>query len=467
MEQEKSAGKLLQEKLLMDPKNGGATLSDEEIIVADGFCENYKDFLDSAKTEREAVETVLKVAIENGFQKFDYKKKYLPGDKVYYNNRKKSIILCVVGTQPLELGVNILAAHIDSPRIDLKPRPLYEEAQLGLFKTHYYGGIKKYQWTALPLSLHGVIVKENQECIKVCIGEDECDPVFCVTDLLPHLAGEQMKRTLADGIRGEELNILIGSRSFKDDDISEKVKLNLMKILSEKYNITEHDFLSAELEMVPALKARDVGFDRSLIGAYGQDDRVCAYTAFMATLNTSCPNKTVVCVLADKEETGSDGNTGLNSSFLKYFVADLAAPFGVAGRTVLSNSKCLSADVNAAFDPTFPDVAEKKNTAYINYGVVLTKYTGARGKSSTSDASAEYVGEIRTLLNKHDVLWQTGELGKVDQGGGGTVAAYIANLNVDVIDVGVPVLSMHAPYEITSKIDVYMTFRAFDSFIKG
>ena len=309
-----------------------------------------------------------------------------------------------------------------------------------------------------------MIVDRNDRVIEVTVGEAENDPVFCVTDLLPHLAGDQMKRTLAEGVKGEELNVLVGSLPFKDDEISEKVKLNLLNILFEKYGVAEADFLSAELEVVPAFKAKDIGFDRSMVGAYGHDDRVCAYTSLQAVLETENPKKTSVLVLADKEEIGSDGNTGLKSAFLRYFIADLAKPYGVEGRTVLSRSECLSADVNAAFDPTFPEVAERKNTAYLNYGVVITKYTGARGKSGTSDASAEFAGKIRNLLDRTGVIWQTGELGKVDQGGGGTVAAYIANLNVDVIDLGVPVLSMHAPFEVVSKIDVYMAYRAFYEF---
>ena len=459
-----SVGNALKEKLFIDRKNGGLLLDDAELSRADAFCEDYKAFLDASKTEREAVEYTVSLAKKHGFVPFDRKKHYQPGDKVYYNNRGKAIILTTFGTQPIENGVMIAAAHIDSPRLDLKPRPLYEDNELALFKTHYYGGIKKYQWTAIPLALHGVVCKKDGSKVIINIGEADSDPVFCVNDLLPHLATEQMKRTLNEGIKGEELNILVGSRPFKDDDVSERVKLNILNILNTKYGITESDFLSAELEAVPNYKARDLGFDRSMIASYGHDDRVCAYTALMASINCTAPAKTTVTILADKEETGSDGNTGLQSSYLKYFIADLAEPFGIAGRTVLSHSKCLSADVNAAFDPTFADVTERNNCAYLNYGVVITKYTGARGKSGTSDASAEYAGEIRALLDSKNVLWQTGELGKVDQGGGGTVAAYIANLDVDVIDLGVPVLSMHAPYEVVSKIDVYMAYRAFFEF---
>lgn len=387
------------------------------------------------------------------------------GDKIYYCNRGKAVILAVIGSEPLDRGVHLAAAHIDSPRLDLKQNPLYEDNDIALFKTHYYGGIKKYQWTAMPLALHGVAVKKDGTKVEMRIGEDENDPVFFVSDLLPHLAQEQVKRTLAEGIKGEELNVIVGSRPFRDDDVSEKVKLNIMSVLNEKYGLTEADFLSAEFEMVPAFKAKDVGFDRSLIGSYGHDDRVCAYTALEAVLGCDSVKKTAVVCLTDKEETGSDGNTGLCSAYLKNFLYDLADSFGVKGRTLIANSECLSADVNAAFDPTFPDVVEKRNAAFLNKGVVVTKFTGARGKSGTSDASAEFVGRVRALMENNNIIWQTGELGKVDLGGGGTVAAYIANLGMDVIDVGVPVLAMHAPYEIVAKTDVYMTYKAFCAFL--
>lgn len=464
--EEKSIGKVLKEQLCFQPKNMGDVLSDEEIRQAYEFCEGYKAFLSGAKTEREAVTFLLTALEENGYVPFDPNKSYQPGDKIYYNNRGKSLIMAVIGTEPIENGVNLVASHIDSPRLDLKPRPLYEEAQLGLFKTHYYGGIKKYQWTAIPLALHGVVLTRDGRKVTVSIGEDFDDPVFCVTDLLPHLAADQMKRSLQDGIRGEELNVLVGSLPFKDDEVSERVKLNLIRLLNQKYGIVEADFLTAELEMVPAFPAKDLGLDRSFVGSYGQDDRVCAYTSFMAAIECESPKRTLITVFADKEEIGSDGNTGLHSSFLKYFIADLAKTYGVEGRTVLSHSRCLSADVNAGFDPTFPEVAERNNTAYLNYGVVISKYTGARGKSGTSDASAEFMATVRDILNGEDVIWQVAELGKVDQGGGGTVAQYIANLDVDVVDVGVPVLSMHAPFEVTAKLDVYMTYRAFAAFAK-
>lgn len=457
--------KQLKEKLFLRKKNAALIMSDAELKKCDKFCEGYKKFLDAGKTEREAAAFIEREAAAKGFVPFDPKKSYKPGDKIYMINRGKSVILAVIGKKNISEGVNLLAAHIDSPRLDLKQVPLYENDEVGYFKTHYYGGIKKYQWPTVPLSLHGVIVKADGSKVEVCIGEDENDPVFCVSDLLPHLASQQYKRPATELIKGEELNLIIGSRPFKDDEASELVKLNLMMILNEKYGITEADLLSAELEAVPAFKAKDIGFDRSLVGAYGQDDRVCAYTELMAVLGLKNPERTAVAILTDKEETGSDGNTGLRSAYLRYFIADLAACFGVKGRTVLSNSRCLSADVNAAYDPTFPDVFEKKNSAVLNGGVCVTKFTGSRGKSGTSDASAEFVGEIRALLDKNGVIWQTGELGKIDIGGGGTVAAYIANLDVDTIDVGVPVLSMHAPYEITAKTDVYAAFRAFEAFV--
>ncbi len=459
--------KQLKEKLFMQKKNAFLRMSDSEIKKCDKFCEGYKRFLDEAKTEREAAGYIEREAKAAGFVKFDKKKKYKAGDKVYLINREKSAILAVIGSEPIEKGVNLLAAHIDSPRLDMKQNPLVEKDEVGYFKSHYYGGIKKYQWTTVPMSLHGVIVKADGSKITVNVGEDDNDPVFCVSDLLPHLASAQMKRPATEIIKGEELNLIIGSRPFKDDEVSEKVKLNLLAILNKKYGITEADFLSAELEAVPAFKARDIGFDRSLVGAYGQDDRVCAYTELMAVLEAKSPKKTVVAILTDKEETGSDGNTGLQSAYLKYFIADLAAIFGVRGREVLSNSKCLSADVNAAFDPTFADAFDKTNSCVLNGGVCVTKYTGSRGKSGTSDASAEFVGEIRAILDKNEVIWQTGELGKVDIGGGGTVAKYIANLDVDTIDVGVPVMSMHAPFEITAKTDVYAAYKAFEAFINS
>ena len=456
----------MKKELFYEPKHAMEIVDDAVVKAADDFCEGYKKYLDEAKIERETVDFFVKEAEARGYTKFDRTKKYNAGDKVYFNNRGKAIILCVFGKKSIAEGVKISAAHIDSPRLDLKPNPLYEDNSLAFFKTHYYGGIKKYQWTAIPLALHGVIVKANGETVKVCIGEDDNDPQFVITDLLPHLAADQMKQTMSDGIKGEQLNILIGSRPFSKDEGADKVKLNIMKILNEKYGIVEGDFLSAELELVPAFKARDIGLDRSLIGAYGHDDKVCAYPAAYAIFDVVDPEFTCLTVLADKEETGSDGNTGLNSSYMKYFISDLAVMEGVEPWRVMSASECLSADVNAAYDPNFPEVSERKNSSYVNNGVVITKYTGARGKGGTSDASAEYMGKIRRMLNANDVVWQIGELGKVDAGGGGTVAMYVANLDIDTIDLGVPVLSMHAPFEIVSKLDVYMAYKAFKVFFE-
>lgn len=467
MAEKKSQAEQLKEKLFYVKKHATLVMSEQDEKKADKYCEGYKKFLDAGKTEREAAAAAVAMAEKAGFKPFDKKAQYKAGDKICVLNREKAVILAVIGKSNISNGVNLTAAHIDSPRLDLKQNPLYESDELGYFKTHYYGGIKKYQWPTVPMSLHGVIVKSDGSKVTVRIGEDEGDPVFVVTDLLPHLAEEQYKRPATKLIKGEELNILVGSRPFRDDKISEKVKLNLLNILFEKYGIVEKDFLSAELECVPAFKAKDVGFDRSLVGAYGQDDRVCAYTAFTAIIDMKAvPEKTAVCVLTDKEETGSDGNTGLRSAYLKFFLYDLAENMGSDGRTVISATRCLSADVNAAYDPTFPDGYERNNCSFVNKGIVVTKYTGARGKSGTSDASAEYVGLIHNMLDKNDVVWQTGELGKVDFGGGGTVAAYIANLNIDTIDVGVPVLSMHAPYELTAKNDVYMAYKAFTAFYK-
>ncbi len=463
---EKTASQKLKEKLFINKENGLKNIDDKKLEEINRFCEGYKQFLAEGKTEREAALTAKTIAKKAGFEPFDRNKKYKAGDKYFVDNRGKTVAFVVVGKKSAEEGLKITAAHIDSPRIDLKPNPLYEDNELALFKTHYYGGIKKYQWTAMPLALHGVFAKKDGSVIEVNIGEDENDPCFVITDLLPHLSQEQVKRTLADGIKGEELNILIGSRPFKDDKGSELVKLNIMAILNEKYGVTEEDFLSAELECVPAAKPRDIGFDRSLIGSYGHDDRVCAYPALMAICEIENPEQTAIAILADKEEVGSDGNTGLNSDFLRFVVRDLCENMGVDYTVALRNSKCLSADVNAALDPTFKDVMEPKNAAKINYGAVITKYTGARGKSGTSDASAEYVAYVRNMLDKAGIAWQTGELGKVDLGGGGTVAMYIANMGVDVVDLGVPVLSMHAPFEVVSKFDVFETYRTMYEFCK-
>ncbi|MFT8887375.1 MAG: aminopeptidase [Ethanoligenens sp.] len=465
-EQEKSEIQKLKDTLFYEQKNGAKTYTVAQTKQADAYCEAYKTFLDEAKMEREAVAYAVRTAQTKGFVAFEKGKQYQPGDKVYTVNRGKAAIFAVFGTKPMAEGVRMTAAHIDSPRLDLKQSPLYEDNDIALFKTHYYGGIKKYQWTTIPLALHGVLVKKDGTVLHVRIGEDAGDPLFCVTDLLPHLAKEQMKKPMT-AFDAEKLNVIIGSRPFKDDKESDLVKLNILHLLNEKYGVTEADFLSAELAMVPAFKAADIGFDRSLIGSYGHDDRVCAYTSFTALLDTDLPAYTSVCVLADKEEIGSEGSTGLQSAFLAYFIADLAKPYGLDGRDVLTASKCLSADVNAAFDPTYPEVMEKKNASFINHGVVLSKFTGHGGKYDTNDASAEFTAEVIRLLDNNDIIWHMAELGKVDEGGGGTVAKYIGDLNVDVIDVGVPVLSMHAPFELVSKIDVYETYKAFVAFFKA
>lgn len=466
MSEEKSQAAVLKEKLCLTQKNCRLKADDSKLQLANDFCEGYKNYLNIARTERLAISEAITLAQAKGFVEFDSKKTYKPGDKVYVNNRKKSAIFAIIGTESVENGVNISAAHIDSPRLDLKPNPLYEDSDLALLKTHYYGGLRKYQWTAMPLALHGVFAKTDGTVVEISIGDDPQDPCFVITDLLPHLAIEQSKRTLNEGIKGEELNILIGSHPFRDDKESELVKLNILKILNEKYGFVESDFLSAEFECVPIFPARDLGLDRSMIGSYGHDDRVCAYPALMGILDTENPIRTCVTILADKEEVGSDGNTGLNSAFLKYFIEDLAQMQNTLGYRVLRASRCLSADVNAAFDPTFPDVMERRNAAMLNRGVVITKYTGSRGKGDTSDASAEYVGQVRAMLENAKIDWQIGELGKVDAGGGGTVAKYLANLSIDVVDLGVPVLSMHSPFEVVAKYDVYMAYLAIKEFYK-
>ena len=458
--------KQLKEMLFNKKENGVDVMSDEELKECDAFCEGYKEFLFECKTEREVASWVEEVAQSSGFSKFDeFGGQLEAGDKVYYANRGKAIILCVKGKRGIKDGVRISAAHIDSPRLDLKQCPVYESDGAAYFKTHYYGGLKKYQWTAIPLSLHGRICKNDGSFVDVRLGEKEGEPKFVITDILPHLGREQMERKPNELVQGEELNVLIGSRPFKDDDESEKIKLNILNMLYEKYGVVEKDFLSAELELTPAFGVDDIGFDRSMIGGYGHDDRVCSYPALQAILDIDeAPEYTAITVLTDKEETGSEGNTGLNSSYLRYFIEDLARLEGYEGRDVLRNSKCLSADVNAAFDPSWPSPFEKNNASFINKGVCVTKFTGHGGKYSTSDASAEFCAWVHSLFDENGVLWQTGELGKIDAGGGGTVAMYIANMDVDTIDVGVPVLSMHAPYEVVSKIDVYMAYKGFYAF---
>ena len=463
---EKTQGEELREKLFYQPKNLSETMTPEEKAAAEAFAVPYKAFLDQAKTEREAVTTIVEMLEKAGYVPFVPGKQYPAGAKVYLNNRGKALIASTIGTLDIGEGVRIEAAHIDNPRLDLKPNPLVEEQELAFLKTHYYGGIKKYQWTAVPLSLHGVVVKKDGSSVTVTIGEDPDDPVFCVTDLLPHLGADQMKKPMTQGITGEQLNVLIGCEMYPDEKVSEKVKLNILSLLNGKYGITERDFQSAELCAVPAFKARDLGLDRGMVGAYGHDDRVCAFAQLMAEIEAKSPAHTTVTVFADKEEVGSDGVTGLNSHFLVDFIADLAQAGGKELRHVLRASACLSADVSAAFDPAWPEVAEKHNCAYLGYGPVLTKYTGARGKSSTNDAPAEYVAFVEGILEDAGVIWQTGELGKVDQGGGGTVAMYVSQYNVNTVDMGVAVLSMHAPFEVISKADLYMTYKAMAAFYR-
>lgn len=466
MDKEKTIGQKLEDELLYKQP----LLMDVDNDVnnkAQIFCEDYKSFLNAAKTEREAATEIENRLIKSGYKAFVIGAKYNAGDKIYYVNRHKAVLCATIGSNPLNMGARMMIAHIDSPRLDLKPNPLYEDNNIALFKTHYYGGLRKYQWGATPLSIHGVVIKNNGEKVTINIGEKEGEPVFCVTDLLPHLAQEQSKRLLNEGLKGEELNIIVGSLPFADKEVKERVKLYTMQILNEKYGITERDFTRAEIEAVPAFKASDVGFDRSLIGSYGHDDRVCAYTALQAEISVKQPAFTTVCVLTDKEEVGSDGATGLNSEYVFHFLGQLADMQGVNLKDLLQHTKCLSADVNAAFDPTFQDVLEKNNAAYINKGVVITKYTGARGKSDTNDATAEMMGYVTNMLDNANVSWQTGELGKVDLGGGGTVAKYIANHDIDVVDIGVPMLSMHAPFELVAKSDVYMTYKAFEAFVNS
>lgn len=456
--------KARKKQLFMNKEHATKRLSAGDVEAADRFCEGYKQFLNDGKTEREATAAAVKILESKGFSPWHRGDAVKAGDRIYVTNRGKAVIAAVIGTASLAEGIHLTAAHLDSPRLDLKQVPLYEDNELALMKTHYYGGLKKYQWTTIPLALHGVIVKRNGETVTVNIGEDANDPVFCVTDLLPHLATEQVKRSLGQGIHGEELNLLVGSRPVACDEGGDLVKMRVLEILNEKYGITEADFLSAELEAVPAGAARDLGFDRSMIGAYGHDDRVCAYPALQAICDCTVPQQTAVMILTDKEEIGSDGNTGLCSSYFHDFMRDLADVCGTKAHIVFSASQCLSADVTAAFDPTFADVNDRRNCAYFNYGVCMMKYTGSRGKSGSSDASAEFVGSVRRLFDDEGVIWQTGELGKVDMGGGGTVAAYLANLNMDTVDIGVPVLSMHAPMEVVSKLDIYMTYRACAAF---
>ena len=448
----------IRDELFYRQKNGYDTMSTQQRIDMEDYCRGYMAFLNEARTEREAVKMAIEMAEAKGFVEYADGMELKAGDKVYRNNRGKSLMLAVIGKQSLEKGVTIAGAHVDSPRIDLKQNPLYESDELAYFKTHYYGGIKKYQWVTIPLELHGVVALQSGEVIDVTIGHDPADPQFVITDLLPHLGKEQMKKTMEEGITGEGLNILIGSVPYADEG-SDRVKLAIMSILNDRYGIVEEDFLSAELTAVPAFEVREIGLDRSLIGGYGHDDRVCAYAELKAILDIeAAPEKTCVCILADKEETGSDGVSGMQSSAFECFMEELCDSQNVPLRRCFANSFCLSADVTAAFDPNFPEVSEKRNDAKLNYGMGICKFTGARGKSGTSDASAEVVAYLRKLFADNGVVWQMSELGKVDQGGGGTIAKYMANRNIDTIDAGVPVMSMHAPFEVVAKFDCFMTY---------
>ena len=441
--------------------------STTDVASAYAYAKGYAAYLDASKTEREAVRTSIALAAAQGFVPYALGDKIEKGGKYYYNNRDKNLFLFTVGSESLENGIRISAAHIDSPRLDLKQAPLYEEGGMSFLKTNYYGGIRKYQWVTIPLALHGVVVKKDGTRVEVCVGEDENDPVFYINDLLPHLGRAAEKQPLGEAIPGEKLNILVGSRPFAGEGVDDAIKLQTMILLHEKYGITEEDFLSAELSAVPAFKARDIGFDRSLIGSYGHDDRVCAYPALSAIFDSADSQHTLLCVLADKEEIGSDGNTGMKCDLLLDIINEISCAMGADPAVVRANSKCLSADVSAAFDPNFPDVFEKRNTPLLSAGVVLTKFTGSGGKSGTNDASAEYVGWLRATMDAAGVVWQTGELGKVDCGGGGTVAKFLAQHNIETVDLGVPVIAMHAPYEVIAKVDLYEAYRAFCAFSRA
>jgi len=470
----KTKGQLLEEKLVWKPQNVWLVRDHSEIFA---LAERYKYFLSTAKTERECVSFAEKFAIANGFIEYEElvakiaqgEIDQLKGQKVYAVNRRKNIVLAILGDDIRE-GLNIIVSHVDSPRLDLKAHPFYEDTCLALAETHYYGGIKKYQWVTIPLALHGKVVKQNGEEIDFVIGEAEDDPIFTITDLLPHLSHRtQDSKKMSEGISGEQLDLLVGSIPVQDEKVKEKVKLFLLQILHEKYGLIEEDFVSAEIEAVPAYQARDIGFDRGLIGGYGHDDRVCAYASLEAISEIENPARTAIAYLADKEEIGSDGNTGIKSSFLLDFVSDLIELYQPNVndrilRKVMAKSQVLSADVNGAIDPSFKEVYETKNSCQVGYGLVLTKYTGARGKSGSNDANAEFVGKLRRLFNEAGIKWQTGELGKVDEGGGGTVAKYLAKYGAEVIDCGPAILCMHAPMEICSKADLYEMWAAFKVF---
>ena len=471
----KTDGKELQKKLTQEWKNVWDTLTQDELSELEEISKEYKTFLDDGKTERETTKNIIKYAKEDGYVSLESlienRSKIEAGTKIYANNKDKSVATFIIGKEKIEKGMNIIASHVDSPRIDLKQFPVYEEDELAFLKTHYYGGIKKYQWVTLPLSLHGVVIKTDGEQVDINIGEDDSDPIFFITDLLPHLAKDQMTKKIGEAITGEGLNILFGSIPYNDSEIKERVKLNVLKILNEKYGIKEQDFSTAELQIVPAGKARDVGIDRSMVGGYGQDDRVCVYTSLRAMLDTDTPNRTAVGLFVDKEEVGSLGNTGAESRFFENAVAEVLnlqdeSYSGLKVKRALANSKVLSADTVGAHDPNYPDVLDKKNSSFLGRGVTLVKYTGSRGKSSTNDANAEYVAEVRKIFNDNDIVWQMGELGKVDQGGGGTIAYILANYGAEVVDCGVSLLSVHGPFEVASKADVYMTYKAYKSFYK-
>ena len=448
----------LRSKLFYEQKNGYDLIDTEERIKVEDYCKGYMDYLDRSRMEREAVANAIEQAEDLGFVEYVPGMALKAGDKIYKNNRGKSLILAVIGKKPLSEGAVIAGAHVDSPRIDLKQVTLYEQDELAYFKTHYYGGIKKYQWVTIPLELHGAVALKSGEVVNVVIGREKDEPKFVITDLLPHLAADQMKKTLAEGFTGEGLNILLGSTPYADEG-KDRVKLAVMSILNDMYGITEEDFLSAELAAVPAFDVCEIGLDRSLIGGYGHDDRVCAYAELRALFDVQDPERTCVCILADKEETGSDGVTGMQSACFDVFMKDLCESQGVALRRCYEKSFCLSADVSNAFDPLYPEVSEKRSDSKINYGMAICKFTGARGKGGTSDASAEVVAYLRRLFERENVVWQMAELGKVDQGGGGTIAKFMANRNIDTIDAGVPVLSMHAPFELVAKFDCYMTYK--------
>ena len=449
----------LKNSLLAAPKNGYARLSAEERAEMESYARGYAAFMDACKTEREAVTWAIEVLKEKGFEELTPGMTLKPGDKVYRNVHNKALMAAVIGSESMNTGARICAAHIDSPRLDIKPHPLYEDSGLAYLKTHYYGGVKKYQWVTIPLALHGVVCRKDGTCVTITIGEDENDPILMITDLLPHLAADQMQKTAANAIVGEQLNVLLGSEPLEGEG-SDLVKLHMMKLLNEKYGIIEEDFLSAELCIVPAMKCREVGLDRSMLGAYGHDDRVCGYTCLTPLLTLGTPKHTAVCLLADKEEIGSVGVSGMQSFAFETFIHDLCHATKGSLYRCFENSFCLSADVSNAFDPNFPETCDKRNNSAVNMGVSIFKYTGSRGKGGCSDASAEAMGYIRSVLDKAGVIWQVGELGKVDQGGGGTVAAFMANRNIVTVDAGVPVLSMHAPMEIISKLDCYMSMRA-------